>query len=207
MSFPVFKAGRRGARRYRMEQDENKIIRFASAKNRRISTTQIFDISESGVSFTTALKIAPHIGEIIRMDFSPMAGLQIACTGRVVRIEEPTKNAGWAKFPDTVKIGVSFYNMPRAYRRSLAESLKLAFKYQDQPTYSKRTPIDFNLNLDLKNSWLYQNLGSVLFTILLLGGLAVGGYYLLTSTESSQHQEKAPWAEGFFNKVIDRPKH
>ncbi|MDZ4677053.1 MAG: PilZ domain-containing protein [Oligoflexia bacterium] len=200
MGTPVLKTSRRAARRYRYARKEHKIIRFASPRNKRISTTQIFDISESGVSFTTAIKIAPRIGEIIKMDFSPMPGYQIACTGRVARIEEPTQNAHWAKFPDTVKVGVSFLNMPLAYRRTLAQSLRSAFQNLESQKHSRNPFFNFNI----RQTWLYQNFASVIISFVLLGGLAWGTYYILTMIDIKRPRQKADWAEGFFNKVIEK---
>src|ERR1700722_9976232 len=105
------KLQRRAAPRYRFGDEDKSYVRFTSNVHRDIHTTRIFDISQTGLSFTCSKRLAPRIGTSLRMEFSPSGGVQMAVNGRVVRIEEPRENSSWAPFPGTVKLGIQFQKM------------------------------------------------------------------------------------------------
>jgi hypothetical protein len=198
------KYGRRAAR-YRFKNDEYSMVRFMSKKTGKILGSKIFDISETGISFTTSHKLSPRIGELIKMDFSGLSSLQIACVGRVVRIEEPGKKSPWARFPDTVKIGVEFRDLPHTYRRLINESISDAFSAQTGKTFSSRgaDEVIHVRGPRPRPSWLVENFGTVFMTFAILACVAVGTYYLMQNLEKQQRPHtQAPWATGFFDKVV-----
>ncbi|MCC6277584.1 MAG: PilZ domain-containing protein [Oligoflexia bacterium] len=199
MSQTAEKTSRRGSPRYRLRHEDVKVIRFVSRRAGRISTTYMYDISESGVAFLTSLKLAPQVGEVIKMDFSPMGSMQIACLGKVIRIEEPSKGTNWARFPDTVKVGVAFFKLPKPYRRILNNALGHAF-YNERLRYQREQARN-----QWKNGWIYRHGQSIIATLVLLVALGTGAYLLWSnfdSTNFSLPEREPTFAEGFFDKVI-----
>src|SRR5690242_20320515 len=96
----------RRAPRYKLTTTDNAQIRFASSRNKKIVHTKLFDISESGIAFLTPFRQAPRIGEIIKIEFAPPGSVQIACLGKVIRIEEPRQDSELSKTTNLAKVGV-----------------------------------------------------------------------------------------------------
>jgi hypothetical protein len=192
----------RGAPRYRFSVTGEKVsMRFTNSKNKNIHSTQILDISESGIAFSAHSRQVPSVGDLIKMDFHLFATVQMAVFGRVVRIEAPQENSSWASFPNSVKIGVTFHQLPSAYQKALTQSLKSAFRkaglhYESTlpvETKPKSTPINF------KNLWIIQNFWSVSFTIAAILALIFLGRYLVD--HQAESEQKSGCAGSFFEKM------
>lgn len=194
------KVGMRGRPRYRLTETDPNVLRFLSSKNKRIYSTFIFDISETGISFTTTHRLAPPVGELIKMEFVPIGGMQIACLGKVIRIEEPKKNSFWAKFPDTVKVGIAFEDMPLAYRKVITEGLHKAFEANKS---SRKADV---IEINPVEEWLRHNWASFFGTILLVLFLGFGMYVVFENADRLFPKANSPWAQGFFDKMIQQKK-
>jgi hypothetical protein len=186
--------------RYRFSDKDKEIIRFINSKQSRIMSTVIIDISETGIGFLTSIRLAPHIGEIIKMDFAPMGSMRMACQGRVIHMESPPNNTGWGRFPGTVKVGVQFHDLPKEYRRILHDVLKKAFdasgravnEYSDVPVRREK-------------GWIRQNLWSLFMTFLILSGVGYGIYrYATLDLDDSETTQEPTWASSFFERTIHK---
>ena len=189
----------RYAPRYNIGENEARGIRFRTLKNPRVVLTKIVDISETGISFTSSHRLSPKVGELFNMDFAPPGSLQIAVQGRVVRVEEPTKDSDWAQFPGTVKIGVVFHNVPKPYKKILTRTLTNLFETRHQQF--AREVVE---NRHGDPSWILENAGSIVITFIVLLTFAGAFYYFLNYYEPSKSTE-TPWAQNFFDKHIPKP--
>ncbi len=190
---------KRKATRYQFGQNENHPVRFKSRKTHRILTSKIFDISVSGLSFITTTRLAPHVGELINMEFAPMGAMQIACVGLVVRIEIPSEESEWSRFPEMVKVGISFHDLPRRYGEILAKSLDYVF--QAQTVRKKERSLRVAAPRKWQKPWILDNALNILFSVLLIVGTVYGIYYISENVDTFS-QPDARWAQGFFQKII-----
>jgi hypothetical protein len=193
----------RGAPRYRFDEGEQEAVRFMNNRDQRILTTAIYDISETGIAIITHEKHAPRIGEVIKMDFAPLGSVRMACLGRVVRIDEELKNHSWGKFPDMVKVGIIYHDLPQVYRKTLVTALHAAF---DRSGY---TPVEVKvvnvLSRAKQNTWLAENITSVVVTALILGGVSYGIYRMTQmDPEESANRNGQNWATSFFDRTIKK---
>jgi len=187
--------------RHRFSDKDKEVIRFIDSKRSRIMSTVIIDISETGVGFLTSARLAPNIGEIIKMDFAPLGSMRMACQGRVIHMEAPPQNTGWGKYPGTVKVGVQFYNLPKAYREILHKVLKRAFEESGRQV-SEYTDI----TVKKEPGWLRKNIWSLLATILILSGAGYGVYLYATSEQGldDERPRESTWASQFFERTIHK---
>lgn len=200
------KLGRR-APRYRIKNRDGAVIRFRHRRIKRTITTRIFDISETGISLLVSYKLAPQIGEEVRLEFSPPGSVQIACIGRTIRVEESQPGANWKKFPDTVKVGIQFVDLPSAYKNVITSSVVKALgpHHYDRlrkapiPTKPKRykKPEPW-----IKNQWLRENAWSVMLSIFFVALFAFSMYYARDYGKRMNPNAQNHWATEFFEKVI-----
>ena len=192
----------RGAPRYRFDEGEQEAVRFLNNRDQRIMTTAIYDISETGIAIITHEKHAPRIGEVIKMDFAPLGSVRMACLGRVVRIDEELKNHSWGKFPDMVKVGIIYQDLPQVYKKTLVSALHAAF---DRSGYS---PVEVKvvnvLSRAKKSSWLSENITSVILTVFILAGVGYGIYRLTQMDPDDSSHNGENWASSFFDRTIKK---
>jgi hypothetical protein len=195
----------RGAARYTYLEKDSKTIRFTTSRSRKIILSHLIDISETGIAFATSHKVCPRIGEIIKMDFAPPGSFKIALEGRVVRIEEPTKYSGWARFPGTVKVGLEFYRVPRPYQKILSATIKnfLVMRQVDQNNKLSLAPT----RISKENGWFKDNIISVGISFVLISLFTYGIYFFLNDYDPSKHSDESAWAQGFFDKVVKPQKN
>ena len=188
----------RVAPRLKIDAELNKTIRFTTSKQKKIFSSTIYDISESGISFLCSRRLAPQIDEIIMMEFAPIGSMQLACMGRVARIETPNTYASWENFPERIKIGLEFYELPKQYKRVISDSLKKAFSQK------KIKPNDiFIVHQASGLGWFSENWQSLLATIALIIGTVAAAFMIWDG--ASQRQPASPeWSKGFFQKIKPR---
>lgn len=117
----------------------------------------------------------------------------------LILVEEPSKGTNWARFPDTVKVGVAFFKLPKPYRRILNNALGHAF-YNERLRYQREQARN-----QWKNGWIYRHGQSIIATLVLLVALGTGAYLLWSNFDSinfSLPEREPTFAEGFFDKVI-----
>jgi len=186
--------------RHRFSDKDKEIIRFINSKQSRIMSTVIIDISETGIGFLTSTRLAPHIGEIIKMDFAPLGSMRMACQGKVIHMESPPNNSGWGRFPGTVKVGVQFHDLPQEYRRILHDVLKKAFEASGRAVNEYST-----VPVRREKGWVRQNLWSLFMTFLILSGVGYGIYrYATYDIEENDQPPQETWASSFFERTIHK---
>lgn len=196
----VFKLSRkiRGAPRLRVQEDEHyNQIRFTTRARKQIVGARIFDISETGISFISNKRFAPQIGDTIMMEFIPINSIQIACMGRVIRIETSGKSKN--QFADYVKVGVAYHHLPVEYKKIISDSLKRAFSLYKgsvkQVYHTSRSSEAF--------AWFTENWQSIIATTALLIGTYAGAKMIWESTRDIK-PESPEWSRGVFEKVLKK---
>lgn len=109
------------ATRYVLNTQDLSLIRYAGPRSEPWEEgTQIQDISTSGLSFTTPESLTPQIGERIRVQFHVPGSIEMACYGRVVRLEEHRRG-------DTL-VAIRFEELTAAHRIVLSQGLRRRLK-------------------------------------------------------------------------------
>lgn len=121
-SAPKYKTLQR-APRYVLRPGDSEVVRFMvkGRGSEQSFKTAMSDISSSGMAFTIASFKAPRIGDSVALEFKVPNARQIACYGKVVRIEEVKSTSSM----HMVKVGIAFEQMLPSYRKLLEEQLAL----------------------------------------------------------------------------------
>ncbi len=204
------KQKKRIAPRFRFSDKDKEVVRFINSRHSRIMSTVIIDISETGIGFLVPARLAPRIGEIIKMDFAPLGSVRMACQGIVIHMEAPPNNTGWGRFPGTVKVGVQFWDMPRAYSKALSELLEGAFERAGRKVENGINVSNYPERITSfigrhQASWLRENIWSVVATVVIMAGVGYAVYFFanLDPNEVPTQQESG-WATNFFEHAIKK---
>src|SRR5437868_2092262 len=77
------------APRYILDTQDDSLIRLSGAEQHSWEeTTELRDVSLTGLSFTAPQDLSPQIGEVIKIQFSVPGSKQMACYAVVIRIEK-----------------------------------------------------------------------------------------------------------------------
>lgn len=185
----------RFAPRLKVSEDKRRIRFTISGKQRKIFSTTIFDISETGISFISTQKLAPQIGDIISLEFAPVDSMKMACKARVVRVETPSKYSTWDRFPESIKVGLEYFNLPLAYQKMISESLEKAFSSR-----KIRTQDVYEIRHKTGSTWFSQNWASLLATTALILGTIIASYMIWKDSES-RVPASPEWSKSFFEKI------
>src|SRR5690349_9249159 len=100
------------APRYILNTEDNSLIRLSGAEQWAWEeSTELRDISLTGLSFVAPQDLSPQIGEVIKIQFAVPGSQQMACYAVVIRIEKINQF-------DNI-IGVHFYKLDRTQRLNL----------------------------------------------------------------------------------------
>jgi len=199
------KLQRRAAPRFRFKDDRRSSIRFTSSLHRDIHTTKIFDISSTGLSFICSKRLAPHLRTILKMEFSPSGGVQMAVLGRVMRIEDPREKSEWARFPGTVKVGVQFHKLPKQYIKLIKETIDESVSEDEMIRLSE--PVYHHMSSISRphSTWFEENVWTVTAGLVIVAFAALMFYVIFDPSNNNTRPTEAPWASNFFDKVIKKP--
>lgn len=104
------------APRYILNTQDNALIRLSGAEQLSWEeSTEIQDISLTGLAFTAPQDLSPQIGEVIKIQFSVPSSEQMACYAVVIRIQN--------KDDDDNLIAVHFYKLDRLQRLNIVQGL------------------------------------------------------------------------------------
>lgn len=115
------------APRYVLSQSDHRVLRYVhpGRKNYKLAT-EIYDLSYSGVSFYASHRLAPEVGDTLSLEFIIPNKRQIACFGKVVRVEK-VRSYRLTSEANSHRIGVRFVSLPNTYKdwleTSVAEAL------------------------------------------------------------------------------------
>jgi hypothetical protein len=109
--------------RYVLQPEDNTLIRVAGPKQTPWEeTTDIRNISLTGLVFTAANDLCPSIGEILKIEYSVPGGQKLAGYAMVTRLE--------AFSSSKMLVGVKFHQMDLPQRVHLAQALTLKLREQ-----------------------------------------------------------------------------
>lgn len=109
------------APRYILNTEDDSLIRLSGAEQLAWEeSTELRDVSLTGLSFTAPQDLSPQIGEVIKIQFSVPGSKQMACYAVVIRIEktDPMDNL----------VGVHFYKLDRTQRLNIVHGLSEKIK-------------------------------------------------------------------------------
>lgn len=125
------------APRYILNADDNNLVRLSGAERLPWEeSTEIRDISLTGLSFTAPMDLSPQLGEIIKIQFSVPGAEQMACYAVVIRVQNiyDFKNL----------IAVHFYKLDRLQRLNLVQGLANRIQKQNlEDSRNQAKPINF----------------------------------------------------------------
>ncbi len=128
-----------------------------------------------------------------------MGSMQLACMGQVVRIEAPSAHSPWNTFPDSVKVGITFYDLPKTYKTLISDNLKKAFSNRSEK------PKSTLYSADQTTMWIVQNWQSVLATV----ALFIGAFFaalMIWDGSKDKKPDSPEWSKGIFEKIKSEKK-
>ena len=109
------------APRYVLDTDDNNLIRLSGAEQWAWEeSTELRDVSLTGLSFTAPQDLSPQIGEVIKVQFTVPNAQQMACYAIVIRIEKIDELFNL--------VGVHFYKLDRTQRLNIVQGLSSKIK-------------------------------------------------------------------------------
>ncbi len=130
------------APRYILDTEDESLIRLSGAdKLPWEESTQLLDVSLTGLTFTAPEDLSPQIGEVIKIQFSVPGAEQMACHAVVIRIEKTRQ------FENLV--GVHFYKLDRLQRINIAQGLSLKITAHTSDQAHKRPMTSFLILIGL----------------------------------------------------------
>lgn len=191
------------APRYVLRPKDEKFLRFAYQDDRSHSySTQFINLSETGMAFSIDRETAPHIGDIIKVEFPIPGHSQVAWFARVIRIEEysPDKdrNLYHQDSEDLVLVGIKFHDLPPGHRKAIREGLNKKFN---------------DLLIDRYRNLLYQLTSALaahfwkgLLYLSLLAGTAFLLYFFSLPDQNYDADRGAPWGQRYPSLNFFSPK-
>lgn len=183
------------APRYTLQTGDNHNLRFAiNGQNHKSFSTRFLNVSETGLAFLIDRDSAPHLGEMIKLEFPVPGGEQIAWFAKVVRLEDFGASQWWsenepADSSSDVVVGVQFHLMPEAHRANIRSHLQERFREVLQHRQQKI----WSHFMNFMNDYGWQGLMYILATLLTFGLL-----YFLTLPDSRYDSKRgSPWGHRF----------
>lgn len=118
------------APRYILNADDNRLLRVVrDGTLHKIITSELINISETGLIFSVDRQVAPRIGEMIKVEFATtLAEEGFAWFARVMRIELPEEQFSWKNRSTTVRVGIRFEKLPAGHADRLRRQLNEKFE-------------------------------------------------------------------------------
>lgn len=179
------------APRYVLNANDNRFMRFArESVFNRTYTTEIVNLSETGMAFVVDRSLVPDLGEQMKIEFTPPNQEQIAWFARVVRIELPEDISGWKIQSREARVALQFENLPPAHLQAIRHGLReqferLAFERKMQ-TYRE---IGLWLKQNASKIAVYAAASLIVFSIL---------YSLTRPSPNYDAKHPVPWGERKF---------
>jgi hypothetical protein len=109
--------------RYILNTQDDSLIRVAGPHQTPWEEgTEIRNVSLTGLGFVAPQDLCPLLGEVIKIQFTPPGGKQMACYAIVTRLDELNEHNNL--------VGVHFYKLEMAHRITLAQGLARRLKDQ-----------------------------------------------------------------------------
>ncbi len=195
------------APRYILRPNDERFIRFAHYNNHsRTYKTELLNISETGLAFTTDRDNSPHIGDVIKVEFPiPGGNEHIAWFAQVIRIQEHIPK-GWKQKNSQnihhVLVGVRFHDLPPGHKNLIKKGLNHKFNTLLKDKYQKSLS-------EFAHSFVVHFWKGV-FYLSLLTGTVILLYYFSRPDPHYDVDRGAPWGQrypalNFFDPKDSRP--
>lgn len=157
------------APRYILQPQDNTLIRVSGPRQEAWEeTTEIKNLSLTGLAFIANADLCPIIGEIIKIEFAIPGSRQMACFGLVTRLEPCGKGK--------LLVGIHFQKLELPHRIILLQGLAQKLKDQSDFFQHSKRSLFYKLNLDIKDflNAYFANYGlSLKMTVLFLFWMAL----------------------------------
>lgn len=177
--------------RYVLTESDSRFLCFISHRNRKRSYAVNFtNISTTGLAFVIEDVLAPDLGEFIKLEFTVPGYEQIACIGRVVRLEHyltPALNRPNA--PSLVLVALVFENLSKAHQKALQFGLEKKIRTQ-QIAQLRNHWGSFIAWMITYSKMIFMITSFVILLILII-------YWLLQPTENYLEIIPVPWGTRF----------
>lgn len=163
------------APRYVLRPGDSEVMRFSPKSGHgKIQQTKFLNISQTGLAFMADSSQTPHIGEMIKIEFSIPGGEQVAWWAKVVRIEAYSDSRWWDKTNDSnstdhIVIAVTYVDLPEGHRRQIQQGLSQRFKELKKQYYFEGLQ-DFG-SFIRRNFWNFVLFGLCAITAVMAIGL------------------------------------
>lgn len=182
------------APRYVLRTGDSQFLRFAPEDGPdHVYTTRFVNVSETGIAFLVDRDLAPHLGDVIKLEFTVPGNGQIAWFARVVRMEE-FESGGWKprhRRSDEILVGVHFLDLPEGHRRDIRKGLEDQFLKALKQHRRDNVKSFMQFVMGHYGKWLFYAI-CALATFGLL-------YYLAQPSANYDSERGAPWGERFKN--------
>lgn len=166
--------------RYILQPQDNTLIRIAGPlQSPWEESTEIRNISLSGLVFTASTELCPIVSEIIKIEFQIPGSRRMACYGLVTRLE-PLKLT-------EMLVGIQFVKIDMPHRVALLQGL--AQKLKDQQQKQARAEMQKIANI-LGRHWIAA-----------VGLLAILGFWIMIFVVNS-HNELPSEAHQFIKSLF-----
>jgi hypothetical protein len=176
--------------RYVIRPTDSKLIKFAPVKKGNwIRTTEVVNISKTGIAFIVYKEPYPAIREVVKIEFHlPVSDEPVAWFGRVVRLQKLPEDSD--KNTERVLVAVNFENLPEGHKAAVAKSLKQAFgEIQKQQALRRRKRW---------KGWIKEYFGRFALVVGALIIFFAAMYFLTRSGESYNPEVPTAWGERSF---------
>lgn len=158
-------------------------------RGKRAHTTEIVNLSRSGIAFTVTQKNSPRIGETIKIEFAvPHSDLPVAWIGRVVRLQQ-VRIWGYAN-DEEVLVAVTFSDLPKGHEHAVSQGLSAAFRKIRKNQRRRRF---FWLSF-----WVREHLPRILLVLGAITVFLVTLYFVTRPDENYNPEAPTPWGERKF---------
>ncbi len=130
------------APRYILRPYDSQILNFSKQKESGTKhTTEIVNISTTGIAFVVDRMNSPRIGDHIKIEFPIPAGEQVAWWARVVRMESYSDQRWWDDSdsfdsPQDVIVAVTYINLPEGHRKQIQAGLEERYQQLKKQYYA-----------------------------------------------------------------------
>ncbi len=177
--------------RYTLAEEDSRFLCFVTNKKRKRSfAIDLVNISTTGLVFAIENEMAPDLGEYIKMEFLVPGFGQIACVGRVVRLERSTSRIARPMVStNVVRVALTFENLNRAHHKALRSGLEKKIRFQRFNYFRQRWGVFAGFLLSHYKVVMLIALTSILVIALF--------YLLLQPSENYMERWPIPWGTRF----------
>lgn len=173
--------------RYVLSSNDSKFFCFVTHKNRKRSyAIDLTNVSTTGIAFSIEDHLTPNLGEYIKMEFHVPGYEQLACVGRVVRLEVAKSGPlGRPSSSPLVQVALVFENLTSAQQKALHAGLSTKLRTQKL--------IELKTKWGSHIGWMASHLRLIAMVTVAVATVALIFFWLLQPSESYLKSIPIPW--------------